>query len=260
MDKEKIMMLEKNENSFFSLWCDVENIGGALVFSNRSFAEDPLFNHAVDVGASERVIEDVAMYYASRETRPAIYVSPLSEPGMDTCLVNHGFHVFDWLDVALRSLESVSETRSNLREVKSHEGLSRWIEIYELAFEIPSSWHDEIARRTIDMLGRDDVAMFLMLVAGRPVGALMTHFTGDLCGIYCVSVLPELRGRGIGTEMLKETLATYSSYGYRWACLQTLRGDKLTHFYENLGFQILYSKSIYIRPLNTFTELRNSRR
>ncbi|MCS7142920.1 MAG: GNAT family N-acetyltransferase [Aigarchaeota archaeon] len=240
-------LLEENENGFFSLWSDKETYRRAILLCNPVFHDDPLFNHATGTLDSEDVIEFIIRYFDSRNVRPAIYANPWNLFPLREVLLGYGFRLWDELFVEVRGADPQSPTQSTLRPVEDTDALRTWIEIYESAFKIPSYWHREIEVRTKTMLRRDDVTLFVKYAGEIPVGSLAAYFTGDLCGLYCIGTPPKYRGKGIGSSMINEAVRVAGMRGARAVCLQTLASDKLTGFYERLGFRVAYKKQVYLR-------------
>jgi GNAT superfamily N-acetyltransferase len=118
------------------------------------------------------------------------------------------------------------EYRAELPTPEEFERLFRssgWTEAYavpadRLAATLPSAWYAVCARH-----------------GGQVVGTGLVLSDGVLHALIVdVIVLPEMRGRGIGTEIMKRLLARCEEAGVLQVQLFSARGKR--GFYERLGF------------------------
>ncbi len=56
---------------------------------------------------------------------------------------------------------------------------------------------------------------------------------------FAISLYKEYRGKGIGTELMKEMLDTLKARGYERASLSVQKGNYAAKMYQKLGFQII---------------------
>ena len=80
---------------------------------------------------------------------------------------------------------------------------------------------------------------------GKIVGAVWTRIMED-CGhvdnfipSFAISILPEYRGRGIGTELMKKMLRMLKEQGYEKASLAVQKANYALTMYKNVGFEIV---------------------
>lgn len=72
-------------------------------------------------------------------------------------------------------------------------------------------------------------------LGGRPVGRLLVDRSPEVVHVVDVALLPDCRGRGIGTELLRPVLADADATGRR--CELTVdHGNPAGRLYERLGF------------------------
>ena len=83
---------------------------------------------------------------------------------------------------------------------------------------------------------------------GKIVGAVWTRIMDDYGHVnnytpsLAISLLPEYRGRGIGTELMKEMLKLLKEQGYEKASLAVQKANYAVKMYKNLGFEIVEEK------------------
>ena len=79
---------------------------------------------------------------------------------------------------------------------------------------------------------------------GQVVGAVWTRIMDDYGHVddetpsFAISLIPEYRGRGIGTEMMKEMLSLLKGQGYKQASLAVQKANYAVRMYENVGFDV----------------------
>ncbi len=80
---------------------------------------------------------------------------------------------------------------------------------------------------------------------GKAVGAVWTRIMDDYGHVddetpsFAISLLPEYRGRGIGTRLMEEMLALLKSEGFARASLAVQKANYALRMYRNVGFQIV---------------------
>ena len=63
--------------------------------------------------------------------------------------------------------------------------------------------------------------------------------------MYCISTVPEYRGKGLGRYVTAEPLHIAFEEGYKTAILQaTLKGERI---YRNLGFESYGELPLYVK-------------
>ncbi len=91
---------------------------------------------------------------------------------------------------------------------------------------------------------KHDIA-FVADIDGKIVGAVWVRIMNDYGHIddntpsFAMSVYKEYRGKGIGTALMKEILATLKERGYKQASLSVQKENFAAKMYQKLGFQII---------------------
>lgn len=81
--------------------------------------------------------------------------------------------------------------------------------------------------------------------AGRIVGAVWVRIMNDYGHVdddtpsFALSLLPEYRGQGIGTALMKQMLDWLAECGYRQASLAVQKENYAASMYQKLGFEII---------------------
>ena len=85
----------------------------------------------------------------------------------------------------------------------------------------------------------------VIVAGGEPVGRLYLHRGEAETRIVDIALLPEHRGRGIGTELLRELLAEADAAGRR-VTIHVERLNPALRLYERLGFSVAEDKGVYL--------------
>jgi len=86
---------------------------------------------------------------------------------------------------------------------------------------------------------------FAIRHGGKLVATSLLFLADGLAGVYCVSTVPEERGKGLGAYVTAEALHTAARLGYHVGILQS---SEMGHsVYRRLGFQDLGTVPLFVR-------------
>ena len=80
---------------------------------------------------------------------------------------------------------------------------------------------------------------------GRVVGAVWTRIMQDYGDVddetpsFAISLLPEYRGQGIGTRLMREMLSLLKEHGFRQASLAVQKANYAASMYKHVGFETI---------------------
>jgi ribosomal protein S18 acetylase RimI-like enzyme len=80
---------------------------------------------------------------------------------------------------------------------------------------------------------------------GEPVGRLYVARWAEEIRIMDIALLPEHRGRGVGTQLLRDLLAEGAASGKR-VSIHVERENPALRLYERLGFRQVADKGVYV--------------
>ncbi|HWF35637.1 MAG TPA: GNAT family N-acetyltransferase [Solirubrobacteraceae bacterium] len=92
-----------------------------------------------------------------------------------------------------------------------------------------------------------DACFDLVLVHGTPAGRLCVDRDGAAIHVVDIALLPEHRGRGVGTQLLGALLAEAAGAARR-VTLSVERSNPAARLYARLGFEV-------VRPGDVYSEL-----
>lgn len=85
----------------------------------------------------------------------------------------------------------------------------------------------------------------IILLDEQPIGRLYIHSRENEIRIMDISLLPEQRGRGIGSSVLNEILANAANHNLP-VTIHVERFNPALRLYERLGFYLAEDKGVYI--------------
>ena len=259
-----------NERSFDGLFCDsLELEEKGTLFFNRSFPDDPVFNH-VKVSTRLLTVESIELesfdrlFQLLRNATKDLSLSTASifleefwpnAARFQRSAIDNGFRVHEQMKTLSKKLgqESRSERIGKGRiHVFETNDVESWNDIFMRSYLIPNSWGDELLRRERGFLKRNEGTTKLLAAseresedASRAKGCLLLNENPKgIMGVYCVGTLPEARGRGIARSMLDHSEEIGKHRGCELMTLQTVVSDNVTPMYFKLGYELDFERNI----------------
>jgi GNAT superfamily N-acetyltransferase len=117
------------------------------------------------------------------------------------------------------------------------------------------SFDDFMSSRT-NLPGYDPALWFVATVDGRPVGAMtMTRAAPERSAMHVseLAVLPDARGHGVATTLLRSAFATTRAEGTRllYLFVDSESEDDAPTLYASVGFEVVQASLQLARPLGT---------
>ena len=118
----------------------------------------------------------------------------------------------------------------------------------------PVPWSEEQKRAFLDMQFRaqtvhyakhySDGEFLIVEDGGRAIGRLLLHRTPEEIHIIDISLVPEHRGHGIGTKLLRDVLAEGEASNRR-VSIHVEHFNPAKRLYERLGFRYVKTDGVY---------------
>ena len=239
-----------NAESARSIGGEVLDRGDALlVFSRPNFGAGLNFACRVrsDAAHVEALVDEVCGWFTQRGVAPHVRVSPLTRPAeIVRVLERRGFVSSEAETQMVLAGEDTeppagSDGRITISQIEKRE-VDRWAEIQHRGFGMGAPSRDamELAYATVDFGG---IRPHLAWLDGEPVGAGKIIAWQGVFGIYGVAVLPEARGRGVGTALVRQMIRDAQARGNAPICLQAETDADTQRWYERLGFRVVYDRT-----------------
>jgi GNAT superfamily N-acetyltransferase len=122
--------------------------------------------------------------------------------------------------------------------------LRQWIHVASVGFGVPVEM-EEVWFEFFHYAVHDSrFQTYLALLNGKPVGTSQLFGSAGVAGIYNVTCIPEARGQGVGTAVVRRPLLDACKLGYKVGILQaSAMGYKV---YRKLGFRDFGKLSVYL--------------
>ena len=175
---------------------------------------------------------------------PVMQVGNQAKPNdLDECLKRNGFQMLVErsrmaLDLKAKHLSSATPNKLDIFEIENQGNLGIWIDVALRSFN--SYLGKDIFG---SLLNREKVRFYSGVHNGQVVATSMIFFSAGVAGIYFVSVVPELRNRGMGREMMLRCIYDAQELGYNYCILQAT--DIGEHLYRSLGFEVCGTLKYY---------------
>src|SRR5919202_1161708 len=224
--------MEGNEWSFCSMWTEDARLGCARALINNRLDGDYFFNRSTVSGCDDP-------YAAAKHVAAKIYWKRgfncylYDREGL---LENQGFPQIDTMYVLRSATVGTTSDRTVITADKSI--LSVWVEVFCRAFSVPE-WMAEVER--IMRANLSNLTLLLSFKGNMPAGCAALYFRNGMTGLYCLGTIPQFRGTGLATSILKNAARISENL-----FLQTLSSENLLSFYQKAGFKAAYAKKIYI--------------
>lgn len=201
---------------------------------------------------AEELIENSLEHFRVKKVKRLTW---LAEPGVPANeLKNHltrcgfTFHESYSAEMAadLTKLPQTIPVPDGLRivHVEDNEMLKKWIRVASVGFKVPPEiepiWYEFFAETVF----ASPFKTYLAFLDGVPVATSQLFTSAAVAGIYNVTCLPEVRGRGIGAAITLAPLQDAFELGYRVGILQASEMGR--RVYRRLGFEDFGKLSVYL--------------
>jgi len=239
---------ELNELGWWSHWARLSWLSKSCYrLSSREFRE-PLFNHAGFLEAKTKPNELVTLAeskYLGEGVDPAFFLQRLPEYARTRkLLLRRGYNITDRF-LVLRLVGAIPKPVGVTCRVVGTEKLDEWCDTYLRAFYGELSLLKSVVGSVKKALEEGRTSLVLASVRRKPAGTLAIYRRRGLSGVYCVGTIPEFRGRGVATALLRRAKEVTDSG--TTLTLQTFLSDSLESFYYKRGFELAYSKDVLVK-------------
>lgn len=90
-----------------------------------------------------------------------------------------------------------------------------------------------------------DGSFQVVLIDDKPAGRLYLNMERDMTRVVDIALLPEFRGRGIGTELLTVVMASAAARG-AGVTIHVERNNPARDWYAALGFELVEDQGVYL--------------
>lgn len=201
---------------------------------------------------ADKLIDNALAHFRSLNIRKVSWLAREGVPAtkLKKCLLARGLTFSESFATEMAvDLMSVPESLPSpaglqIVEVKPGETLRQWIHVASTGFKVPEEfenvWYDFFVDAVFDL----PFWTYLATLNGKPVATSQLFLSAGVAGIYSVTCIPEVRGRGIGAAITQVPLLDARAMGYRVGILQA--SELGYRVYRRLGFQDYGKLSVYL--------------
>ncbi|KAL4799710.1 hypothetical protein BDV19DRAFT_384999 [Aspergillus venezuelensis] len=258
-----------------AVFITAQNQSVAQQFPNEGFSLTPLgtavvaltkpawmwkLNHVAGLGMdgpiTEADIETIEGLFARIGIAPFINLSRIAHPDARGLLVSKGYTVVGAQCVYVLSLEDYQPHND---EITTGIEITNVPEEQKSVFVKNSIEGFKSGGRAVELLEilaksaalRKDTRLYFAKIDGSFAGGaglayLDTPF-GQVAELYIDSTIPDFRGRGVQTALLKARLAEAKKHGIKSAVVNTRPGTGSARNIERVGFKLAYQKETFTK-------------
>ena len=233
----------------------VEIAGGVAAFTERLFGRK--LNHVTGLGMNGPVDADalgaLESAYATRGLGVEIDLCPHAAPGLLPLLAGRGYAVNAFSNTYARTLDDVPDRGDGIEVAHGTEARELFVEASISGFSVQAEKRprDLLAALARIARARDDTALFVARIDGQVAGSAGLSVAETPLGLvgelYIASTLPEFRGRGVQTALLRSRLAAARAAGCALAVVMARPANTSARNTERAGFRLAFTKATFAR-------------
>ena len=249
-DPERIS--HATENNLYDLYTEIGKLDKGELFVQEDFSwviarpywPNFIFRPQFKPQSISLRLSQITRKIRELDAPPVMQVGNQAKPNdLDECLKRNGFQMMVErsrmaLDLKTKHLSSEMPNKLDIYKIKNQENLGIWIDVGARSFY--SSLSKDLF---FPLLDGKKVRFYSGVHNGQVVATSMIFFSAGVAGIYFVSVIPELRNRGMGREMMLRCIYDAQELGYNYCILQAT--DIGEHLYRSLGFKLCGTLKYY---------------
>lgn len=224
----------------------VEIAGGVAPFVG---AGSPL-SEAAGLGmfaeVSARDVDRLTDFYAERATPPRVAVTPLASLDLFGELVRAGYRPVEHQNVLACEIADIDCERDE-RIVESQDPWA-WGRASAAGFMDREPTGDELLTGAI-IAAIPSVTALELRTGGTVCATGAMDVQGEYAALFAASTMPDARGRGFQTAMIRDRVARARRRGARVAHAGAGVASQSERNFRRLGFAVLYTRTVWEKPL-----------
>jgi ribosomal protein S18 acetylase RimI-like enzyme len=234
--------------------------GGVAAFTEPLFGRK--LNHVTGLGMRGAVdpaaLQALESDYAARGLGVEIDLCPHAAAGMLALLAGRGYVVNAFSNTYARTLDDLPATGRadpGIAVLEGRAAADRFVDASVAGFSLQA---DPRPRDLLVALARiaharQDTGLFVACVDDRVAGSAGLSVTqtplGPVGELYIASTLPEFRGRGVQTALLRARLAAARAAGCALAVVMARPQNVSARNTERAGFRLAFTKATFARSM-----------
>lgn len=227
--------------------------GGCVLFTG---VDSPV-TQAIGLGregpVSPEQLDRVEAFFRERGARPRVNLSPFAHPSLAGELGARDYRVEEFENAMVRSLAPDDPFGAPVPWVSvgrvGQEDAAVWAPVIARGFasaapDVPASAADLILAQVSLLVA--DATGFLAEIQGEPAGGGCLSLHDGIATMFGDATLPEWRGHGVQTSLLRARLARAAAEGCDLATAGAAPGSGSQRNMERLGFGVAYTQVMMV--------------
>jgi GNAT superfamily N-acetyltransferase len=229
-----------------------EICGGHMVFAGLGSPIGRATGLGLDRPFTAEDLDRVEQFYRAHQAPAQVDLCPLHHPAVFEMFKERGYAIAELNNVLYRRLDAKEEFPAGPAGCEIRRGLPQEAEaagaIVEQAF-FPEGAPEPFRGLLAPLYQMEGAITFGARIEGKMVacGAGLVIPEHRVFGLFGAGTLPEFRGRGLQTALLRVRMAAAAAKGCECAVVVTQGGTTSQRNCERLGFRVAYSKVTVIR-------------
>lgn len=235
----------------------VDIAGGVAAFTEPRFGRK--LNHVTGLGMRGPVDVDalaaLEAAYAARGLGTEIDLCPHAASGLLPLLASRGYVVNAFSNTYARTLDDVAAGDDGIEVFAGSDARALFVEASVAGFSVQAEKRprDLLAALARVAHARADTSLFVARVDGQVAGSAGLSVAETALGrvgeLYIASTLPEFRGRGVQTALLRARLVAARAAGCALAVVMARPANASARNTERAGFGLAFTKATFARPV-----------
>jgi len=231
---------------------EIFHVDCGLTYDEAPFGPNCVLKANLKPETMRQRIEKVIDYYTSKNMPFWWYICPASSPSnLGEVLKSYSFSEMDGTPVMAVKLDEMIVDRKKpnqleILEVTDESGFREWWDLWVNGYPQPEVLGKKFADITAE-IGYHPSNMMKFYTGyydGEPAGTTFILIGAGVVALYGVTVLPKMRGKGIGTELSLHPLRIARTMGLKIGVLDAT--EQGIGIYQRIGFKKVMTPKIYI--------------
>jgi len=235
----------------------VEQIaGGVAVFAGVDSPVTQAIGVGINGAVADADLDRMGDFFAARNAPAAAEICPFVEMSLYERFAARGYRLLEVSNVLVREIAQADAASTSAPPgVTVRQALPAEAKLWTGTVAQGFAEHFPVTQEILDVMEGffhgASAKPFLAFVEGRVAGGGALTIHDGVCGLFGASTLPNFRGRGVQTELLRSRIAYATGQGCDLAVSIAQPGSVSHRNIERRGFRVAYTRTKLIRPLKT---------
>jgi GNAT superfamily N-acetyltransferase len=223
----------------------IEIAGGIAVFTGPESPLSEAYGVGAEVPVSDEDIARITSFYESRNAKPRVYVTPLSDPSLATALAAAGYAPVEYVNFLASDDFETAAPRDDRTAPPTD--LVAWAAASIEAFADGAFERSGDSRIATILAQSEGALLFEIRIDGAIAATAAMDIRGGCATLFGGSTLPNFRKRGLHVALIRERIARARDAGARFMRAGAAPGSTSERNFQRCGFVTLYTRTLWER-------------